>query len=147
MWNFPVLDARGVGEFVRESAEAAAENQRHARTQLCSCENKFRGAVGLLELEAEPVRPFELATGSLQKHSHDRSRHQIRHGSREHRANAQFAPVRRVLIRRQRADAADLNSDRAEIRKSAQRERRDRKRARIERRLHRAEQMKTPRVR
>ena len=46
------------------------------------------------------------------------------------------------LIRSQRADAADLNSNRTEIRKAAQRKRRDRKRARIERRLHRAERRK-----
>ncbi len=41
----------------------------------------------------------------------------------------QFAP----LVRSQCSDAADLNSDRTEIRKSAERERGNRERARIER--------------
>ena len=44
-----------------------------------------------------------------------------------------------LFIRRQRADAADLNSNRAEIREAAQREGGDGKRTRIERVLHRAE--------
>ena len=43
------------------------------------------------------------------------------------------------LIRSQRTDAADLNSDRTEIREAAKRERGDREGTRIERLFHRAE--------
>src|SRR5207237_6335632 len=42
-------------------------------------------------------------------------------------------------VRRERADAADLDADRAEIREAAQRKRADRERLRIELRLERAE--------
>src|SRR5215813_3141686 len=70
----------------------------------------------------------------LRKNPDNRSRDEIRHRPRQHRSNTelrQLAP----LLRRQRSDAADLDSDRAEIRKSAKRERRDREAAGIERRL------------
>ena len=51
------------------------------------------------------------------------------------------------LIRRQRADAADLNADGTEIRKAAQRECRDRERPRVERVFHRPEIAGTRRIR
>src|SRR5436305_8354614 len=73
-----------------------------------------------------------------EKESSDRGGHEIRQRAGEHRAEAE---PRQVVapVWRQRADAADLDADRAEVREAAQRESRDRERLRIERALERSE--------
>ncbi len=58
--------------------------------------------------------------------------HEVGQRPGDHRAQAEARQVV-AAFRRERADAADLDADRAEVRESAQREGRDRERPRIER--------------
>src|SRR5271169_5186722 len=71
--------------------------------------------------------------GSRQQYSHNRSRHQVCHGSGEHGAEAQPGQFA-ALVLRQRADAADLYADGAEVGESAECEGGDGERARVEHR-------------
>ena len=81
-----------------------------------------------------------------QQHSRDAGRHEIGHGARGHRAQSQARQIR-LAARRQRADAADLNGDRAEIGETAQRVSGDDERARIERWPSSGPASETPRIR
>ena len=113
-----------------------------ARAQFCFGQNKFRRALGP---RANSWLGF--ASAVVSGCAHFRKIPTIE-------ADIKFAIVpasiarmpsfasSRISIRRERADAADLHSDRTEIRKAAQRKRRDGKRARIERALHRSEKRK-----
>ena len=98
-----------------------------------------------------PQRPCGLRCNRLrfvrsQQHSRDAGRHEVRHGPGRHRAQAE---PRQVALAggRQRADAADLNRDRAEIGEAAQRVGGDREGARIERAPSSARVSGTPRIR
>src|SRR5208282_570264 len=68
---------------------------------------------------------------SSEQHTGNRRRHQIGHGASQHGANAQLRQFP-SFVGSERPDAAQLNSDRAQIGESAERERRNRKRARVE---------------
>src|SRR5947209_2351419 len=87
---------------------------------------------------SQSCNPAILQSCNSQEKPRNRRRHEVRQRPREHRAEAE---PRQVVpsIGRQRADAADLDADRAEIREAAQRKRRDRERLRVERSLERAE--------
>src|SRR5262245_50770133 len=86
------------------------------------------------------TRAFTAATASStfwryvishsQQESRDRRGDEVRQGAGEHRAQSE---ARQVVAprRRERADAADLDADRAEVGEAAQRERGDRERLRI----------------
>src|SRR6267378_1394212 len=78
-----------------------------------------------------PPASLFVAEAPSQQHAGNRSRHQISHGSGQHGANAETGEFA-ALIGSERADAAQLNSDRTQIREAAKRESRDRKRAGIE---------------
>ena len=80
-----------------------------------------------------PAARAVVVASRSQQEPGDRRGDEVRERAGQHRAQAeprQVVPARR----RQRADAADLDADRAEVREAAQREGRDRERARIERR-------------
>jgi hypothetical protein len=70
--------------------------------------------------------PRDLAHRLAEKYSRYRCRNQIRHRACEHRSHAE---ARQLIapFRDERANAADLHSDRAEICKAAQRKGRNRK--------------------
>ena len=70
--------------------------------------------------------------GRSQQHSRDAGRHEVGHGAGGHRPQSQPRQVR-FAVGRQRADAADLDGDRAEVGEAAQRVGGDGERARIER--------------
>src|SRR5881394_3788585 len=58
-------------------------------------------------------------------------RQEVGQGARDHRAEAEAREIV-LAVRRERADAADLNSDGAQIREAAQGERGDRERHRVQ---------------
>src|SRR5262245_26738365 len=67
-----------------------------------------------------------------QQHRGDARRHEVRERAGEHRAQAEPREIV-TPIRHERADAADLDADRREVREPAERERGHRERARIQR--------------
>src|SRR5579872_1408553 len=74
------------------------------------------------------------AAMGLRENPDDRSRDQVRHRSSQHCADTEFSQLT-ALLRRERANTADLNPDRTEVRESAKSECGNREAARIERGL------------
>src|SRR5947207_6789904 len=77
-------------------------------------------------------RSFSLRS---RKNTHDGSGHQVCHGACEHGADAESCELA-ALLRRKRADAADLDTDGAEVSEAAESEGGDGESARIERAFH-----------
>src|SRR5262249_7483416 len=75
---------------------------------------------------------------SLKQYRRNARRREIREGAGQHRPHTETREIVTPLGHK-RADAADLNPDRREVREAAERERRDRERPRIECGLHRTE--------
>ena len=88
-------------------------------------------------MNAGPQSSIATISASHQE-AHNRSRHKIRHGAGDHRTEAKLGELV-TLVGRQRANAADLNTDGAEVGKAAESEGGDGDGARIERGLHGAE--------
>src|SRR5580704_15800313 len=89
----------------------------------------------IVNLSSQPgfvALPTEL---SSQHDPHKRSGHQISHGSGEHGANTQLGHFV-FFVRCKSTDSADLNSNGAQIRESAERESRNGEGARVEAALH-----------
>src|SRR6266576_3787390 len=106
---------RGLGNGMYERADEHKKNrQRNAS----------------LHVERSSVWVWSART--LQQHTGNGGRHEVRHRAGEHRAETKPRQLT-TFVRSQRPDAADLNSDGTEISKTAEREGCDCKRARIER--------------
>src|SRR6266478_1629349 len=75
---------------------------------------------------------------ALGKHADDRGGHQVGHSAGKHGADAELRELAAAL-RSERADAANLNADGAEVRKATKRESGDGEGSRIERALQRSE--------
>ena len=135
--NFFVGDARGACKFVGKSAEARAEHERDFRAQLRFRENEFRGALGA----GKVTRRLARLASARRSSQHDPTIDADIRLAIVPASMARMPESRKLgfLVWRERADAADLDADRAEIRESAKREGGDREGARIERRLHRSE--------
>ena len=86
--NFLVRDSRGGSEFVGESAEAGAENERDFRAQFCFRENEFRGARGARKFGCAGSG-FRALRRSSQHDPHERCGHQVGQRPRKHGANAE----------------------------------------------------------
>ena len=111
-------------EFRRTGDPRARSARRRMRPGRCRAPRRWTAAAPC----GSRCTPWLLAS---QQHSGDAGRHEIGHRSRRHRPQSQPRQVR-FAVGRQRADAADLNGDGAEVGEPAQRVGRDGERARIE---------------
>ena len=151
MGNLAVGDADRVGHALGEVAQPRAEHQRDLRAQRGFRANEFSRRFGAGELveraglsahghlvvfTAETPRPpsrrkvqkilgalcvSAVSPSSLRKQNpHNRGRHQVGHRSGQHGAEAQSGQLAAFVLR-QRADAANLYADGAEVGEAAQR--------------------------
>src|SRR5207247_5162460 len=103
--------------------------------------NRSATASAARRIRSESIAPMPqsaIRNPKSQKHPRQRRRQEVRERPRDHRAEAEPGEIV-LAVRDERADAADLDADRADISEAAQRERGDGERHGIELRSHRPE--------